>query len=388
MKPESYLLAAQNIIANYSYPQPFHLFLKAHFKANKQFGSRDRKIISALLYGYLRLPKQEHLSTEDAMQLGIYLCAELPANLAAIIIPNYIESYNNSLEDKLHFVQEQRGVNLQFTTWHHLISDEVPKQTLQSAFYNNAKIFIRCGKHVEQIKDILKQKNIDFTSQQDAIGIEAPINLEQIIPKAHLYAVQDISSQQICRQFTPTAQEHWWDCCAASGGKSLALLSQNVPIQLTLSDIRPGILLNLAKRFKQYGYRHYTQKVIDMCAPIAHIEAILQNQKMDNIICDVPCSGSGTWHRTPEQAFYWQEKQLLAYTNRQYTILQNALKCLKPNGVLHYITCSIFTAENEDVINRILREHKNLQCLQQGYTNNAAIGGDIMYSAQLKYTMQ
>jgi 16S rRNA (cytosine967-C5)-methyltransferase len=54
MKQPSYLLSAQDILAKYKYPEPFHVFLKAQFKEHKKFGSRDRKIISALLFGYFR----------------------------------------------------------------------------------------------------------------------------------------------------------------------------------------------------------------------------------------------------------------------------------------------------------------------------------------------
>src|SRR5690606_27157702 len=111
-----------------------------------------------------------------------------------------------------------------------------------------------------------------------------------------------------------------WDCCAASGGKSILAKDILKNIQLTVSDIRKSILINLEKRFASAGIKAYTAKVADLTdpsfshSPLAPSErfsrAGTHHSAFDLIICDAPCSGSGTWARTPEQLYNWTEARL------------------------------------------------------------------------------
>ena len=65
------------------------------------------------------------------------------------------------------------------------------------------------------------------------------------------------------------------------------------------------------------------------------------------IIADVPCTGSGTWSRTPEQLFFFDEKDISKYSSLQKKILTNTIPRLKAGGWLLYVTCSVFREENE-----------------------------------------
>ena len=82
--------------------------------------------------------------------------------------------------------------------------------------------------------------------------------------------MQDHSSQQTAQFFKPQKWEHWWDACAASGGKSLLLHELEPDIKLVVSDIRESILANLDERFEQAGIRKYQKKLVDLteqCRP-------------------------------------------------------------------------------------------------------------------------
>jgi 16S rRNA (cytosine967-C5)-methyltransferase len=91
-----------------------------------------------------------------------------------------------------------------------------------------------------------------------------------------------------------------WDCCAASGGKSILAYDQFSSLKLTVSDVRASILSNLRKRFERAGIRHYASFVADITSPRFQL-----NKTFDIVLCDVPCSGSGTWSRTPEQLSFF-----------------------------------------------------------------------------------
>ena len=92
------------------------------------------------------------------------------------------------------------------------------------------------------------------------------------------------------------------------------------------------------------------------------------------MFADVPCSGSGTWGRTPEQLSYFKEPQLDKYIKLQGQIMEHIIPALKVNGHLLYVTCSVFEKENEQNIAALVATGKFKVVAQQyfiGYTQQA-----------------
>ena len=81
---------------------------------------------------------------------------------------------------------------------------------------------------------------------------------------------------------------------------------------------------------------------------------IIGDSYFDTIVADVPCSGSGTWFRTPEHFTRFDYASLAKYAEKQKAIVKNAISFLKKEGKFYYITCSIFKEENEEVRDWIL----------------------------------
>jgi 16S rRNA (cytosine967-C5)-methyltransferase len=165
---------------------------------------------------------------------------------------------------------------------------------------------------------------------------------------ADSYVVQDASSQATGRWLDAQPGQRWWDCCSGAGGKSLLLADQCPGVQLTVSDSRRSILRNLEERFRLYGHRIPTMAVADATDPY-EIAEVAGGNLYDRILCDVPCTGSGTWARTPEQLYFFDTATIADFADRQKTILNNVSRYLAPGGKLFYITCSVFAQENEDV---------------------------------------
>jgi 16S rRNA (cytosine967-C5)-methyltransferase len=103
----------------------------------------------------------------------------------------------------------------------------------------------------------------------------------------------------------------------------------------------------------------------------------------DHIICDAPCSGSGTWARTPEQLYFWQPDKVHEFAALQLTIATNASKLLRPGGRLIYITCSVYQAENEGVVNALIAA-TGMRVLTQSLINGTTLKADSMYVAVLQ----
>ena len=83
-------------------------------------------------------------------------------------------------------------------------------------------------------------------------------------------------------------------------------------------------------------------------------------EQFDKIVVDAPCSGTGTLGRAPDLKWRIDEQSFNQYAKKQLEILEMALPYLKPDGRLFYITCSIDSAENEDVMQAFLRRHTDL----------------------------
>jgi len=166
-----------------------------------------------------------------------------------------------------------------------------------------------------------------------------------------------------------------WDCCAASGGKSILAYDLIPNIDLTVSDIRESILITLKKRFQKAGIKKYKSFVTDL-----NNDSRLITHAYDLILCDVPCTGSGTWARTPEQLFYFKREAIEKYAALQKKIIENVVPHIKPGGQLLYITCSVFKKENDDVV-QFAQEKFNLQLKRMEILKGYEMKADTMFAA-------
>ncbi|MBV1903186.1 MAG: RsmB/NOP family class I SAM-dependent RNA methyltransferase, partial [Marinosulfonomonas sp.] len=108
----------------------------------------------------------------------------------------------------------------------------------------------------------------------------------------------------------------------------------------------------------------------------------LAGQSFDLVICDVPCSGSGSWRRKPEAKWALNPDRLAELTALQSAILDQAAPLTKIGGTLAYITCSMFEVENRTRIDAFLANNKSWQ-LVKDHAFLPLQGGDGFYLALL-----
>jgi 16S rRNA (cytosine967-C5)-methyltransferase len=195
--------------------------------------------------------------------------------------------------------------------------------------------------------------------------------------------IQDYSSQRTGDFMQWLAAEKrpikTWDCCAASGGKSILAKDILDTIDLTVSDIRPAVLDHLKKRFSEAGINKYHVLPADLSKP----GSVSAKQRYQFIIADTPCTGSGTWGRNPERLCYFKRKEIEAYSLLQQKIVTAAMNCLQPGGYFLYITCSVFKNENEDMI-AFLQETQGVELLQMELLHGYQQKADTMFAAMMK----
>ena len=150
------------------------------------------------------------------------------------------------------------------------------------------------------------------------------------------------------------------DCCAAPGGKTLAMADANPNATIFAAELHPH-RARLLKNLLSSKTHDSSRAKIHIAA--ADARALPYSSRFDCILVDAPCSGTGTLARNPEIKWRLQPSDLVELHSRQVDILHAALQHLAPRGRLLYSTCSLEKEENEDVIEKILRQNKTLQLL-------------------------
>ncbi|MEO6830323.1 MAG: transcription antitermination factor NusB [Acidobacteriaceae bacterium] len=160
--------------------------------------------------------------------------------------------------------------------------------------------------------------------------------------------LQEEGSQLVAELLGPGART--LDCCAAPGGKTAVLLENNPDTQVLACDIHPTRLaaMQLRATLALFGDRLEFR--------VADVAKLANVGPFDRVLCDVPCTGTGTLARNPEIRHRLQQTELARQASRQHAILASALRLLAPRGRLLYSTCSLEPEENERVVEACLQE--------------------------------
>ena len=384
MRVEHQVRAFEQVLNSYDGILPLHRFLFNYFKQNKQMGSSDRRWASRYVYSYFRLGKA--LSKIDKLKrlaVADFLCHDTISLVIAHYLPDLEQSINLPLDDKIELIKKvYQSFKLEDVfTFDAELSAGIDKEEFLKSFFIQPDLFIRVKEtHIQAIIDQLKANNIDFKEvSPTTLALPNGTKLEQVISDARLYQIQDFSSQKTGAYFEPKKYDYWWDCCAASGGKSILLYSLEPNIELLVSDVRENSLNNLQERFQLAGIKKYHLKLIDL---LQKNDQILHHYEFDGVLLDAPCSGAGTWGRTPEMLNFFEKYKIENYVKLQKAIGASVIKYLKPGKPLIYMTCSVFKAENEDVV-KYLIDSFDLKLdkmeLIKGYNDKA----DSMFVARL-----
>ena len=392
MRFQSYFNIAASLVKQYNGQIPFAHFLKNYFSQNKKHGSKDRKYITQLCYNYYRLGNAlRDFSIEEKLKTALFICNSQPQEWTVLFEELWLENWNNDLNKRINFIKNiYANFSLQdIFLWKDELSEGIDFAAFSLSHFVQPCLFIRIRPDKQ---NIVKQKLIKHNSpfrqiSSSCLSFPNSTKIDAVLNIDEEAVIQDYSSQKIQEFFQliiyNSSPINIWDCCAASGGKSILANDVLSNIRLTVSDVRPTILHNLKKRFAKAGIKNYQSFVEDLS--IAHgktsnFKSAARNYNL--IICDVPCSGSGTWSRTPEQLCFFKEEKINGYAILQKKIISNAIQHLKQDGYFLYITCSVFKKENEENV-AFIQQQFGLQLIKQelltGYKNKA----DTMFAALL-----
>lgn len=381
----SHINTAVNLIESYKGETPFAIFVKHFFGFNKKYGSKDRRQITSLCYNYFRLGfALSNTSTEDKILIATFLCEQAPSPLMERLRPEWNAKITEPIDDKINI---SRGDFLLADIFP--FSDELSEGIDAGDFFRSLLIqpylFLRirpAGRSIT-LRKLVKSKLAFERINEDCVQMEPSTKVDDFFIIDKEVVIQDYNSQQVFNYLQlDNFKTDWinlnsktefsvWDCCAASGGKSILLCDRiKTKFNLTISDIRASIISNLHQRFTRAGIKEYKYFIADL----GDIGFQLPATDFDIIICDAPCTGSGTWSRTPEQLCFFKRSKIDEYSNQQKKLVSNIIPHLKNGGMLIYITCSIFSRENEEVVKFISAKsdcHLRYMELLKGYDKKA-----------------
>jgi 16S rRNA (cytosine967-C5)-methyltransferase len=384
MKAINQLKTFQRILGEYPADTPLSKFLPGFYRQNKQMGSTDRRVANRLVYNYFRLGRAlPDVPEDERLLVAEFLCNTQTNSYLQNFKPEWAVCVGFSDDDKLALVKTTYpDFKLEDVfPWSSQLSDGIDKEAFLKSFFCQPDLFIRVRNGYDHlVKAELTKAQVVFKDEGNGCySLPNGTRLETIFSKHHWFEVQDYSSQQTGNYFKPQRWDSWWDACAASGGKSLLLHEDEPNIKLVVSDIRESILANLDERFQLAGLTKYQKKALDLTQ---NIDSVMHDYAFDGIILDAPCSGSGTWGRTPEMIAQFDNHKIEFFQKLQKSIAQNVVKYLKPGKPLIYITCSAFKGENEDVVDYLVNElglKLEEKAVLKGYERKA----DTMFVARL-----
>ncbi len=174
------------------------------------------------------------------------------------------------------------------------------------------------------------------------------------------FEIQDEGSQVVADLMFAKPGEKVLDFCAGAGGKTLALAAalENRG-QVHAYDSDKSRLAPIYDRLKRAGTRN-----VQVHAPDEDLSALVE--KMDKVIVDAPCTGTGTWRRRPDAKWRLTKENLETRLREQEEVLSQAQQFVRPGGLLVYITCSVLPEENESQIYAFIEDNPSFEMVSAG----------------------
>ncbi len=385
---EAVIDCLKQIMADHKYSDKV---LEKTFKANPQWGSRDRKFIAESVYDITRSFRYLSFIAETEKNFRMILAAyffekgidfpEWPdfqtistrpfeIKKKSIDSPAILHSYPDELwqicENELgkeKWLKEAQALNEQAPVVLRTNTIKIKKTELIKKLAE-AEIEVDELRVFESALQLRKRQNIFTTS----------------LFKDGLFEIQDAGSQLIAPFLNVEAGQKIIDACAGAGGKTLhlAAIMQNKGKILAL-DVEEWKLDNLRKRAKRAGVSNIEARLITGEKTISQLR-----NSADRLLLDVPCTGIGVIKRNPDTKWKSSKEVIEKTKQLQYTILKNYSAMVKPGGFLVYATCSVLPSENELQVQKFIAEQGDVFEFIKDKTLLPSEGYDGFYMALIK----
>lgn len=325
-------------------PRPLDMALSDYLKTHKSIGAHDRRFLGDTVYSLIRWKAllDYLLGNQSTWEEKLKTLNSIDLNNPPQHLPLWVRSGSSQY-----------------------IFNELSKRFEEKAVFEICRILNQSAPLTVRVNLLKTTRESLLTKWQSLFDVEpclrspAGIRFKKRTPltslpefKEGLFEIQDEGSQLVADLIKAQKGEQVLDYCSGSGGKSLAIAANTMGRgQIYLHDIRPQILLEARRRFRRAGAQNA------QFLPPDHPRLETLKNKMDWVLADVPCSGSGTYRRNPDMKWKIDEQMLERLVKEQREIFSSALTFMKPNGKIVYATCSLFERENEGQVEYFLKNY-------------------------------
>lgn len=334
---------------------PADLILDKYFKQRRYIGAKDRRFIADSVWQIIR----NRLKYTEQLQ-GLIT----PRLLAALAFINddldllfngeeyapalLSKEEKKALEKAKTFTSFSNEALLECPKW---LYEKIANPALIEALNTTAPLDVRANlTSRESANARLKKEGLFFSfTPFSPIGLRSTerVNLNNCMAfQDGEIEVMDEGSQILALMCKVKPHHKIVDYCAGAGGKALAFgaFMQNDGV-VYAHDISQERLNRIKKRAERLDILNI--KIVNE----------VKDCDYDRFIIDAPCSGSGTWRRSPDAKFRLTEEKLKEIDQTQQELLEFGAKHTKPGGRLVYMTCSVLKEENEQQIISFLAKH-------------------------------
>ena len=340
----------------FSDKQPADNILNSYFRERRYIGSKDRRFISENVWDIIRHRRRLEFEAQSTSIRKLMIVWAKNKSLETVFGGgqygmSILSEEETDWLDNLPENPYLQDVEAECPQW---LFDKIKDFELLKSLNRpaTADFRVNAGSRETIIKK-MKEEGFDVVSTPfSPVGVRAEerINLNNCITfQDGLIEPQDEASQ-IAAILADVKPEHKIiDYCCGAGGKSLTLsyLMQNKG-QIEAHDIDERRLEAILPRMKRLQANN-----------IKTVKTTEVGQDYDRFIIDAPCSGSGTWRRSPDAKFRLNEKKLLEIVDIQSSLLDLAAEKVKQGGRIVYITCSILEEENTQQITKFLNRNND-----------------------------
>ena len=328
----------------------------------RSFGSRDRRLYRELIYTTLRyLPWIESdLEREPArvVKIAAWLAADTRDTRAYREETCADWPTLSSLAERANFLKANAEALL--PAWFRDECPEIFTPIELAAQLARAPLWLRL--QTERPEDVRAEfEAVDWRIKESpALPSAWRILGDGDVTKSKAYTrglieIQDLGSQLVLESIGLEAGERWLDACAGAGGKTLQLARLlGGDGSVDAHDIRAAALDELLARAERAGLENV--RTVDTPESAAY----------DGVLVDAPCSGSGTWRRSPHLKWTTTPAQIVEKALLQRTLLDKFASNVRPGGRLVYATCSLSPQENARVVDGFLTARPEFQPVPLG----------------------
>ena len=314
--------------------KPLDFSLSTYFRLHKSLGAHDRRTIGEAVYALVRWKSLfDHIDPPCSYSKRLHLLSLRPLfeYCQDLSIPEFARlAFSPFLFQKFvdaYGLEKTRSIAaVLHSTAPIALRTNLLKTTREELFKSLASQFpVYMGRTTESI--VLSKREPLFALPEFRQG---------------LFEVHDEGSQMIANLIEAAPGQRVLDYCSGSGGKTLAIAPKmKGKGELYLHDIRPHSLKEAVLRLRRAGVQNA------QILPPAHPTLKKLQRKMDWVLADVPCSGTGTLRRNPDMKWKIDAPMIERLVEEQRAIVKEAIGYVKSGGRLVYSTCSVLPEENE-----------------------------------------